>query len=359
MTRFRIMLALMLVILALLLAAGCTSGPAGISNISGNATIFPTTVLVEYPGSISIKPTFTPATKLQGFFQEPVALHKNFIPKNTIGSFEDSFIMSYDCTESPETYELNYTLITGSAGQTKIKYTLIPISYIGNPIEVPLSNDILNATIDPDEFIAESSQVYTSRFSMTLGPNVTGKFGNPSYTFLLNVSIDGVNQSDLSDQVNIIKWCNIHSQTRNMQGIPGFENMPKEISMHAGETIFFNLSFRNFGGGIREFQYKIPTGIKEPGFGFPLESNPDQNVPIPEGVSFSFNPPVIIGKNFQVYSDTLVISTRPNTPSGIYYFPLEICYRNLDLSDTGSDHFPFAREIYCPSSGSFQVTIGG
>ena len=326
-------------------------------NSSGNATIYQTTVPAEQPASISTKPTITPATQLTEFSREPVALHKNFLPKNPIGSFEDSFIMSYDCTERAETYEINYTLITGSGGQSKIKYTLIPISYLGNFTEVPLSRDILNVTIEPGEFVAEPSHIYSSLFRVTIGPNVTGEYGtsgnsvymrNPSYTFLLNVSVDDVNQTDLADSVNVIKWCYIHSQTRNMQGTPSFETMPSEIPIHAGESKEFNLSFRNFGGGVRELQYKVPGGIKGPGLSFPLESNPDQMIPIPVGMDLSFNPPVIIGKNFQIYSDTLVISTTPGTPPGIYYFPLEICYRNLDLSDTGSDHFPFSRENYCP-----------
>lgn len=367
MTPLRTTLALMLVTVGVLLAAGC-AGPGGEAKSAGNATVFPTTVPVMQSPALSNNPTITPSTitKMPEFSQQPIALPKSFRPNNSLGSFEDSFIGSYDCAEGSETFETNFTLITGSGGRSNVKYTLVPVSYIGNLTEVPLSHDILNTTIEPDEFVAEPSHIYSSRFHVTISPNVTGESGtignavymrNPSYTFLLKVSVDGADQTDLADQVNVIKWCYIHSQTRNMQGSPSFENIPSEISMHAGERKEINLSFRNFGGGIRELQYKIPTGIKGLGFSFPLESDPNQLVPIPEGMNFSFDPPVIIGRNFQVYSDILVISTRPSTPSGVYHFPLEICYRNLDLSDTGSDHFPFSRDIYCPGSGSFQVTV--
>jgi PKD repeat protein len=242
----------------------------------------------------------------------------------------------------------------------------VPVEYVGTLKEVPPSPDILRAGIEPDEFIADPSKIYISRFSITIGPNVTGEswttgnavyMRNPSYTYHVGVSVDGSDVPNLGDGVNIQKGCYLHSQTRDMQGTPSWDLESHEIAIRAGEKKAVNLSLRNFGGGIRQIEFRVPARLKEPGYTFPLETEPGQLLPIPEGIGFTFARPVMTGRNFQQDTNQLIISTTAGTHPGSYRFPLELCYRDMDPGNRNSTYYPFGEKLLCPSCGDFTLTV--
>lgn len=356
---FRCILITVLLVIAVL-TAGCTF-PSGV--ISDNNSAGPA---LSGASAGTANPHQDPLPD-PVFPVDPVPLSGSFRPSLPLSSFEDSFIGSYGCTEDSETYSTNFTLITGEGGPQRIKYTVVPVTYYNNLTEIPLSADIISAVIEPDEFIAEPSTVHTSRFTVTIGPNVTGESGNmgdgavwmknPSYSFLVKVSADGSDMPGLSDAVNVRKWCDMHSQTRDMQGIPSWELESHEIAIRAGEKKAVNLSLRNFGGGIRQIEFRVPARLKGPGFTFPLETEPGQLLPIPEGIGFAFAKPVMNGRNFQQDSNQLIISTNAETPPGSYRFPLELCYRDMDLENRSSQYYPFGEKLLCPGCGDFTLTI--
>lgn len=298
----------------------------------------------------------------------PIALPDKYRSPVFFGSFEDSFIGSYECSNGTESYMTNYTLFTGTGASRHIHYSLVPVDNMNNNNKVPLPSDILNASISPDDFSAQPGYIYTSRVLITVGPNVTGESHtnpdgsgwsrNPYFPFLLKVTIDGMDAADANDRLSVIKWCNLHSQTREMQASPGFVQTPQsDIVLRAGNSKEVNLSVRNFGGGIRELYLKIPSRINSSSWTFPLEADPGQMMPIPDGMTFSFDPPVITGNNFRLSNSTLVIGTGVHTPHGNYTFPLVLCYRNLNTYNTTSRYFPFDEISYCGTAAQFTVDI--
>ncbi len=334
-------IASLLCILAII--AGCTTS---LNNVGAGENITP-----------------TPASE---FPVPPVALPTGYYSGSTIGAFEESFIGSYECTNGSESYGTNYSLFTGSGPSRSIQYTLVPVANMDNLREVPLPPDILHASITPDDFIAQPGYIYTSRVLITVGPDVTGESHtnpdgsgwsrNPVFPFVLKVTVDGADASGADDQITVIKWCTLHSQTRNMQPSPGFMQTPQSaMVIKAGSRQEVNLSVRNFGGGIREVYFKIPARINGSSWTFPLEADPGQMLPVPEGMTFTFVPPVMTGNNFRLSNSTLVIVTDARTPPGNYTFPLVLCYRNLDQYDTTSSSFPFDRNSSCPTAA--QVTV--
>ena len=361
MTPLRPTLVLLLLAGAIVLAAGCIMPYGVISDNNSTGPALPgasagTSDPLQNPWPDPVFPV------------DPVPLSGSFRPSLPLSSFEDSFIGSYECTEDSETYSTNFTLITGDRGPQRVKYTVVPVSYYNDLTEIPLSADIISAVIEPDEFTAEPSTVYTSRFTVTTGPNVTGESGNledgggvwmknPSYSFLVKVSADGSDMPGLSDAVNVKKWCFMHSQTRDMQGIPSWEIESHEIAIQTGEKKAVNLSLRNYGGGIRQIEFRVPARLKGPGYMFPLETEPGQLLPIPEGIGFAFAQPVITGRNFQQDTNQLIISTTAETPPGSYRFPLELCYRDMDLGNRNSPYYPFGEKLLCPSCGDFTLTV--
>jgi hypothetical protein len=338
MTPLRTTLTLLFLVAAILLMAGCTIGEKSAG----------------------------PEPKTVVFPSDPIPLSGQFRPTDSLSSFEDSFIGSLDCTEEAETYSANFTLITGYQGPERIKYTLVPVEYAGTLKEVPPSPDIIRASIEPDEFTAEPSKIYTSRFSITIGPNVTGEswttaqgvaMRNPSFTYRVKVSVNGSDDPGLGDGINIRKWCYLHSQTGDMQGMPSWELKPHDFVVRAGGKKESTITIRNFGGGIRELQLKVPGLLKGPGFDCLLDADPNQLLPMPEGMNISFVPPVFTGRNFHLDSNTMVISTTPGTPAGTYHFPLILCYRDMDLVNRNSSQLPFSEKLWCPSCGDFIVTV--
>jgi len=347
----RTMIALLLFVGAMALAAGCT-GPGGTHP--------------DLPRNLTVASPEVQTTPV--FLVPPAPLAGQFLPLHPIASFEDSFIGSPECSEGPETYSTNFTLITGPGGPQRITFTLVPVSNYFDLGERSASPDIVSARIEPDEFIAEPSTLYTSRFTIIIGPNVTGESGpaggnavyekNPSYAYLVKVTVNGTDVPALNDTVTAIKWCYLHSQTRDMQGSPSWDLESHEVNISAGQKKTVNISLRNFGGGIRQIQFRVPARLKGPGFVFPLEADPDQILPVPDGINFTFGQPVMTERNFKLDSNALVIAAAPGTPPGEYHFPLELCYRNLDSGNRSSHDFPFSDTWWCPSCGDFFVTVG-
>lgn len=308
--------------------------------------------------SAAIAPSLAPL-----FIHEPIALPEKYFSDSARGSFEDSFLGSYECSPALESFGTNYTFFSGSGSPHNVHYTLVPVDNTGDFREVPLSSDVVNVSIYPDDFVALPNYIYQSHVQITIGPNVTGAHGadwsrDPYYPFRLNVTIDGVDAPGADDQLAVTKICSFHSQTRNMQPSPSFEMMPNsDIVIRPGDMQEVNLTIRNFGGGIRELHFEIPARVNESGWSFPLEADPGQLLPIPDGMIFSFDPPVMAGNNFRLSNDTLIIKSDNGTPIGNYSFPLVLCYRNLDPVNTSSTHFPFDDTSYCDSATSFKVDI--
>ena len=297
----------------------------------------------------------------------PVILSEKYRSPSFLGSFEDSFIGSYECTNASESYGTNYTLFTGSGGLSHIHYTLVPLDNMDDFNEVPLPSAVLNASIFPDDFVAFPDHIYRTQVVVTVGSNVTGEshmnpdgsgWGrNPYFPFFLKVTVDGNDTPGADDQLSVIKWCNLHSQTREMQPSPDIETNIPDVTLKPGDEQSVNITIRNFGGGIREIYFQIPARINRNNWTFPLEADPGQLIPIPGGMHFTFSPPVLHGRNFRVFNDTLVIATGTGTPAGNYTFPLVLCYRDLDPDNVTSPYFPFDGNSWCPTAAQFNVDV--
>jgi len=358
----RPLLKIVLVLGVLVLVAGCSNN----ANTSSSNVSF---IQVTNNLSVSSPPetnasgnTLTPISAY-AFPGKPLILPSKYQSTEFMGSFADSFIGSYECSDGSETYTTNYTLFTGSEEIYRIHYTLVPVKDTENFQEVPVPADIRNFSISPDDFIALPDHIYSSQVMITVGPNVTGESGsnwahNPYFPFLLRVTVDGHDASGADDQLTVTKLCYFMSQTRNMQPSPDIGPMPQsDIVMKPNETQVVNLTVRNFGGGIRELYFKIPARINASGWTFPLEADPGQLLVIPEGMHFILDPPVFTGNNFRLSNDTLEIISDAITPAGNYTFPLVLCFRNLNTDNTTSPYFPFDDNSYCATAAQFNVDI--
>lgn len=351
-----------ILILGFLMAiAGCTAPGPGVSGQQSP------------PAGESIRPITLPATNLTPspatlFPEAPIALPAHYRDGSWMGAFEDSFIGSYECSNRSETYSTHYSLLSGGDGPRHIRYTLVPVDPYDEFSAIPLSSDIVGARIVPDDFIALPGYHYRSQITVTIGPDVTGEshtnpdgsgWGHdPYFLFHLNVTADGADVPDADDRISVIKVCSFHSQTREMQATPGFARTPESESiLEAGSRQEVNLSVRNFGGGIRELYFKIPARIQGSSWTFPLEADPGQLLPVPDGMTFTFVPPVMIGNNFRLSNSTLIVGSSAGTPPGNYTFPLVLCHRNLNPLNTTSPFFPFDGISWCDTAAQFTVTI--
>jgi hypothetical protein len=345
----------------LVLVAGC-SHPADTSSGNGSAT--PAHANFSVP--VTPENTLTP-TPPSVFPSGPVILPPQYRSTEFMGSFENSFIESDECSNGSESFATNYTLFTASGDPRSIHYTLSAVDNTGNLAKVPLPSDILNASITPDDFVALPDHIYSSRVVITVGPNVTGEshtnpdgsgwYHNPSFPFVLNVTVDGLDAPGADDQLTVTKVCYFTPQTREMQPSPDIEANIPDIILKPGDGQSANVTIRNFGGGIRELHFEIPARINGSNWTFPLEADPAQLMPIPEGMHFTLTPLYILGRNFRSYNDTLQIATTTATPPGNYTFPLVLCYRNLDPDNTTSLYFPFDGNSYCDTAAQFTVDI--
>ena len=114
-------------------------------------------------------------TPSSAFQSEPVVLPSKYRSPEFMGSFENSFIESYDCSNGSESYATNYTLFTASGGLRSIHYILSAVDNTENFTKLSLPPDILNASITPGDFVALPDHIYTSRVLVTVGPNVIGE----------------------------------------------------------------------------------------------------------------------------------------------------------------------------------------
>jgi hypothetical protein len=354
-------LEIIIVLGVLIIVAGCST-PA---NHTTENLRYPSGDDIYLPPSLA-ENNVTP-TPLSVFPSIPVILPSKYRSTEFMGSFEDSFIGSYECSNGSESYATNYTLFTASGGLRHIHYTLISVDNLENLTEVPLPSDILNVSILPDDFVALPDYIYRSRVQITVGPNVTGEshtnpdgsgwYHNPHFPFLLNVTVDGRDLPDADDQLAVTKVCYITPQPWEPSS-PYIEKAPQsDIVMNLDEMQAVNFTARNFGGGIRELYFEIPARVNASGLSFPLEADPGQLMPIPEGMHFTLSPPDILGRNFRSYNDTLQITTSVITPPGNYSFPLVLCYRNLDPENITSPYFPFDASSYCDTAAQFNVDI--
>jgi hypothetical protein len=348
-------------VLVLILGAGCTV-PSGF--LSENRSI-PSAgdLLLQHP-TTSGNRTPTPSS---AFPVEPVALPEKYRSTEFIGSFEDSIIESFECSNGSESYTTDYSLFTGSGGLRHIHYSLSAIDYTENFTKIPLPPNILNASISPDDFVALPDHIYTSRVQVTVGPNVTGEshtnpdgsgwVQNPGFPFFLNVTVDGTDVPDADDQVTVTKICYITPGIRGMQSSPDIISSLPDITLKPGEEQPANVTLRNSGNGITDVYFKIPARINANGWGFPLEADPGQLMPIPAGMHFTLVPSDILTRNFRSYNDTLQITAGAVTHTGKYTFPLVLCYRTLNTDNTSSPYFPFDVNSSCDTATQFIVNI--
>ncbi|MDD4482738.1 MAG: hypothetical protein PHD55_00035 [Methanoregula sp.] len=361
----------MKVFFGIILLISCTVILAGCTMTGHNATA------ESFPPSdvnATLSPSSTDGTILAStpahevFTLPPILLPLQYQDRSTRGAFDDSYLGSYECSNGTESYSTNYTLFAGNDSTHHVRYTLVPVDPSDESRTVPLSSDILEAGIYPDDFIARPGYAYRSQLNVTLGPNVTGESHtnpdgsgwsrDPYFPFRLEVTIDGSDAPDANDRIAVTKICSFHSQTRSMQPMPGIDSaLRSPVVLNVGETQNFPVRARNYGGGLRELYFTIPSRIPGESWSFPLESSPGQLQPIPDGLAFSFDPVVMSGTNFHLSNTTLTIGTDPRIPPGNYSFPLVLCYRNLDLDNQSSLHFPFSDMPYCGTATSFTVDI--
>jgi len=332
-----------------LILAGCAG------HISQDNTTTPT------PISFTQTPTQAPI-----FPRNPIDLHGRLQVPVALGSFEESYIGTYQCTNETETYETNYLFVSGLNGSHRIHLELVPVDNEEDLNEIPMPKEVLNAGIAPGDFIAEPNHLYTIRAGVTVGPNVTGESHetpggggwarNPYFPFLLRTFVDGAPAPDGNDRLTVIKWCHYFGQTREMQPEPSIDVGMNKVTMHPGEARGVNITFWNYGGGIRELGIRILGQLIAPGYWhFPLIS--DDLKPFPKNMTVTFDPPISIGRNFRNDNVTMVVTTGQAMPAGQYDFPLELCYRILDTADPSAPHFPFSEHLICPTAGEFVVQV--
>jgi len=356
---------------AILLLLSCTVILAGCAMTGHNATAesftpFDVKAILSPSSADGTILASTPAPEI--FTLPPLPLPLQYQDRSTRGAFDDSYLGSYECSNDTESYGTNYTLFAGNDSPHHVHYTLVPVDSSDETRTVSLSSDILTAGIYPDDFVTRPGYAYRSQLNVTIGPNVTGESHtnpdgsgwsrNPYFPFRLEVTVDGNDAPDADDRIAVTKICSFHSQTRGMQPMPGIDMaLQSPVVLHAGETQNFPVRARNYGGGLRELYFTIPARISGESWSFPLESNPGQLQPIPDGLVFSFDPVVMSGTNFRLSNTTLTIETDPRIQPGNYSFPLVLCYRDLDLDNQSSLHFPFSDMSYCDTATSFTVDI--
>jgi hypothetical protein len=332
-----------------LILAGCTS-PESQNNTAASTPVTPAQTPVPPPV----------------FPKNPIDLHGRLQVPGPVGSFEESYIGTSNCTNDTETFETNYEFVSGSDGSHLIRLQLVPIENWGEMKEIQMPEEIQNASIVPAEFIAEPNHLYTVGVRIMFGPNVTGESyespsgegwaKNPYFTFLLRAYVDGVRAPEADDRISVTKWCYYYDETREMLRGPSVDYGENEVTMSPSDKRAVNLSFWSSNEGIEELRIRIPGQlINRTYWNFPITS--DELKPFPQNMTITFNPPVTIGRNFQRDNVTMVVTTGPLTPAGEYSFPLELCYRTLDPSDPSAPHFPFSEQELCPTAGEFTVSV--
>jgi len=355
---------LLTILLVILLAAtGCTGLDTGSShdNISSNGSL--TAFNATSPGGAasSNQTAFAPQPL---FPRTPADLKGKLLTATPFGSFEDSFIVSVNCTNESETYTTNYTFVSGTDGPHEVRLRLVPVNNMQDMKEIAMPERILNTEVEPAEFEVVPNHLYTIGVNITVGPDVVGyshEFPggggvvyNPNFPFVLRVFVDGNPAPGADDQVTVFKICYFTPYSPNRPS-PAIEIPEPEITMRAGEMKAINLTIRNFGGGIREIQYEAGGRLENQSYSFPLTA--EERKPLPKGMNISISPASVTGLNFRSENQTLSISTTAGTPPGEYILPFVLCYRDLDLTDPASPDFPFSNQTICATMGTITVKV--
>ena len=340
-------------LLLILLGAGCmTNSPQG-QNTTPSPV--PSDTGTGIPATETIDAHFSTA---------PLALPQQEQFAGVMGSFDDTYLGSMDCSNGSETFETNYTYFSGAGSPRTVTYQLVPVNYVQSTDEAPLPAGILNATIEPDRFTAEPYHAYTSRVRITVGPNVTGFSSqnfvqNPAFPFYLKVQGDGAPEPGANDWVEVVKICYIHPGLGSMMwSDPRFSfGNPQDISLRPGGSTSVPLTISDSGGGIREEYFRIGRVLTDMNYSFPFPE--EEFLPNPQGIQFSLDPPQVIGRSFTLYNLTLTVTAPQDITPGTYHFPLELCYRDLASPDNGSGQDPFENRSNCDTGTVFPVNITG
>jgi len=340
-------------LLLILLGAGCvTNSPPG-----QNLTQFP------LPSANGTGVTATETIDAH-FLTPPHDLPQQEQFAAVMGSFDDTYIGSMDCSNGSETFETNYTYFSGAGSPLTVTYHLVPVNYVQSTGETPLPAGILNATIEPDRFTAEPYHAYTSRVRITVGPNVTGFSSqnfiqNPAFPFYLKVQGNGEPEPGANDWVEVVKVCYFSPGLGSMMwSDPRFSfGNTQDISLRPGGSTSVPLTISDSGGGLREEYFRIGGVLTDMNYSFPFPE--EEFRPNPTGLQFSLDPPQVIGRSFTSYNLTLTITVPQDITPGTYHFPLELCYRDLASPDNGSGQDPFENRSSCDTGTVFPVNITG
>jgi hypothetical protein len=342
-------LVLIAVTIIILLVAGCITGTPQGQNLTplpippGNSIAVTETIPAHFPVS-------------------PLTLPEQDQFAAVMGSFDDTYIGSMDCSNGSETFETNYTYFSGAGSPLTVTYQLVPVTSVQNTDEGPLPAGILNASVEPDRFTAEPYHLYTSRVRVTVGPNVVGYSGpnfseNPSFSFYLKVEGNGEPEPGANDWVDVVKVCYLNPGMGVLMWTdPRFSlgNLGG-ISLSPGESVSVPVAIQDSGGGIREEYFRIGGMRNEPYDSFPFtDQDLRSNL---TGVQVSVTPARVIGRSFTSYNVTFTVTAAPDVPTGTYHFPLELCYRNLASPDSRTGQDPFENQSACDTGTDLPVTI--
>jgi hypothetical protein len=181
----------------------------------------------------------------------------------------------------------------------------------------------------------------------------------PSYSFLLNVTIDGTNLKSTNNILSIGKEC-FFSPGGGLfdyvnRDVPDITINQTDVTLGAGQFRAVLITMQNYNGAVRRFDFKIDGSNKSI---ISSKSNPSELLkPLPNGMTIRLQNPYIVEENFKQYDNTFLLSVDTNTPPGDYTIPLEVCYRDINLADSQSPYFPFTRDTSCPFETSLKVHV--
>ncbi len=360
----------------LVLFMGCIS--QSIQENKTTTTPTPETIMPQVPAVINLTNPENATIHTPQFSVQPVQLPKKYWFSHSIGYFPNNYIVDYACTANNTTFETDYILITGSDGPHAVKYSLIPMEQDpGSVYGVPLpdtmrniSRDIVNTSIEPQEFTAQPNHIYVSHIVITTGPNLTGEtidVGsnavagiNPMWSFLLNVDLDGKNLTGSNNVLSFGKYClwdpsGMELYGRQATDVPDISFNQTSITLGSGQVRAVLISMQNYNGGVRRFDFKI-DGSNNSIISSQSNSS-DLLKPLPSGMIFYLTSPYLVEENFNEYSNLFRVSVDSSTLPGDYEIPIEVCYRDIDLKDLQSPYFPFSRNVSCPFETSLKIHV--
>jgi hypothetical protein len=127
------------------------------------------------------------------------------------------------------------------------------------------------------------------------------------------------------------------------RGTPDIDLGATKVTLGWGQNRNVNFTIHNADGWIRQYSVKI-SGVPIPDQGL----NSSSLSGAPPGMVIGIEKPILTTEEFRDYSNSVKISITTATPSGRNFtFPMEICYRNLDLTDNTSPVFPYSAHLQC------------